>query len=247
MSQLKQYTTDDEGNPVSAYDNPEEFYAGLGITEEQEVLLTTVIAGELKERRAKRDDIDVSQVDLDMVHIHDVTISYDYLIDLIAKMADEVHANQMDQAAATQEEIHLEIAKSDNNKEKSKMRNFVTKIFNKEFVFDNYPAPRDVDKMNQAMDRAQKDSNIQLVTAFIRRWGLDNSTKPKELESLIKKHRVGTDDMDKQGELTAMMNDARTDYKEIAAAEVANLSWVKYRIEFRKAFYQMADEIKKGE
>lgn len=247
LSQLKQYTTDDEGNPVSAYDNPEEFYAGLGITEEQEVLLTTVIAGELKERRAKRDDIDVSQVDLDMVHIHNVTISYDYLIDLIAKMADEVHANQIDQAAATQEEIHLEIAKSDNDKEKSKMRNFVTKIFNKEFVFDNYPAPRDVDKMNQAMDRAQKDSNIQLVTAFIRRWGLDNSTKPKELESLIKKHRVGTDDMDKQGELTAIMNEARNDYQEIAADEIKKLSWVKYRIQFRTAFYAMADEIKKGE
>ncbi|MCQ5137623.1 DUF1848 domain-containing protein, partial [Coprococcus eutactus] len=25
LSQLKQYTTDDEGNPISAYDNPEEF------------------------------------------------------------------------------------------------------------------------------------------------------------------------------------------------------------------------------
>ncbi|MFT9373511.1 hypothetical protein [Liquorilactobacillus hordei] len=53
--------------------------------------------------------------------------------------------------------------------------------------------------------------------------------------------------MDKQGELIAMMNDARTDYKEIAAAEVANLSWTKYQVEFRKTFYQMADEIKKGE
>ena len=28
-----------------------------------------------------------------MVHIHDVKINYDYLIELIAKMADEVHAN----------------------------------------------------------------------------------------------------------------------------------------------------------
>ncbi|MGR5997075.1 type I restriction endonuclease subunit R [Bacillus cereus] len=216
LSQLKQYTEDDDKNPISAYDNPEEFYERLGITEEQEVILTTVIAGELKERRAKREDIDISQVNLSMVHIHDVTINYDYLIDLIARMADEVHENDMSKAESTRDEIHLEIAKSDNEKEKSKMRNFVFKIFTKEFEFDNYPAPRSVEKMNQAMDKAQKDTNIQLVTNFIRTWGLDNSIKPKELESLIKKHRLAQEDMDKQGELTAIMNDARADYKEIA-------------------------------
>lgn len=247
LSQLKQYSEDDDKNSISAYDNPEEFYERLGITEEQEVILTTVIAGELKERRAKREDIDISQVNLSMVHIHDVTINYDYLIDLIARMADEVHANEMSKAESTRDEIHLEIAKSDNEKEKSKMRNFVSKIFSKEFEFDNYPAPRSVEKMNQAMDKAQKDTNVQLVTNFIRTWGLDNSTKPKELENLIKKHRLGQEDMDKQGELTAIMNDARADYKEIAAEKIAELTWVRYRIEFRKAFYEMADEIKKGE
>ncbi|WP_019913593.1 type I restriction endonuclease subunit R [Paenibacillus sp. HW567] len=247
LSQLKQYTEDDDKNSISAYDNPEEFYERLGITEEQEVILTTVIAGELKERRAKREDIDISQVNLSMVHIHDVTINYDYLIDLIARMADEVHVNDMSKAEKTRDEIHIEIAKSDNEREKSKMRNFVSKIFSKEFEFDHYPAPRSVEKMNQAMDKAQKDTNIQLLTNFIRTWGLDNSTKPKELESLIKKHRLGQEDMDKQGELTAIMNDARADYKEIAAEKIAELTWVRYRIEFRKAFYEMADEIKKGE
>ncbi|MGO4107894.1 type I restriction endonuclease subunit R [Paenibacillus sp. YAF4_2] len=247
LSQLKQYTEDDDKNPVSAYDHLEEFYERLGITEEQEVILTTVIAGELKERRAKRENIDISQVNLSMVHIHDVTINYDYLIDLIARMADEVHTNDMSKAESTRDEIHFEIAKSDNDREKSKMRNFVSKIFSKEFEFDHYPAPRSVEKMNQAMDRAQKDTYIQLVTNFIRTWGLDNSTKPKELESLIKKHRLGQEDMDKQGELTAIMNDAKSDYKEIADKKIAELTWVRYRIEFRKAFYEMADEIKKGE
>lgn len=247
LSQLKQYTEDDEKNPISAYDNPEEFYERLGITEEQEVILTTVIAGELKERRAKRENIDISQINLSMVHIHDVTINYDYLIELIAKMADEVHENDMSTAESTRDEIHLEIAKSDNEKEKSKMRNFVSKIFSKEFEFDNYPAPRSVEEMNQAMDKVQKDTNMQLITNFIRTWGLDNSTKPTELESLIKKHRLGQEDMDKQGELTAIMNKTRADYKEIAVKKIAELTWVRYRIEFRKAFYEMADEIKKGE
>lgn len=247
LSQLKQYTEDDEKNPVSAYDDPEDFYKRIGITEEEEVILTTVIAGELKETRAKREDIDISQINLAMIHIHDVTINYDYLIDLIAQMADEVHSNEMDKAEKTREDIHLEIAKSDNDKEKSKMRHFVSKIFSGEFIFDHYPAPRNVEMMNQAMDKSQKDTNTQLLTNFVRKWGLDNSAKPKDIEALIIKHRFGKEDMDKQNELTNIMNDARLYYKEIASDEISQLSWVKYRIEFREAFYFLADEIKKGE
>lgn len=247
LSQLKQYTKDDDGNSVSAYDDPEDFYNRIGITKEEEVILTTVIAGELKEIRARNEGIDISQVNLSMVHIHDVTINYDYLIDLIAKMADEVHENDYEKADKTRSEIDLEIAKSENENEKSKVRNFVSKIYTKDFEFDQYPAPRNVEKMNEAMDRSQNESNILLVTNFIRTWGLDNSVKPKDIIHLIDKHRLGEEDMDKQGELTAIMNDARADYHEIAAEEIAKLSWVRYRIEFRKAFYQMADEVKKGE
>ena len=247
VSQFKQYSEDENKNPVSAYDNPEEFYKLIGITEDQEIILTTVIADEIKRNRAKREDIDISQVNLSMVHIHDVKINYDYLIDLIAKMADEVHDNQMDKAEATRDEIHMEIAKSDNENEKSKVKQFVSKILSKEFVFDDYPAPRDVDKMNQAMDQMQKDANIQLITTFIRKWGLDNSVKPKELDELIKKHRIGQEDMDKQGELNYIINEAKEDYQYIAEDSVKELSWVKYRIELRKSLYEIADEIKKGE
>ncbi|SJZ65866.1 type I restriction enzyme, R subunit [Pilibacter termitis] len=247
ISQLKQYTTNEKDPENSGYENPEDFYESVGITEEEEVILTTVIAGELKERRAKREDIDISQVNLSMVHVHDVTINYDYLVELIAKMADEVHAGEMEKASSTREEIHIEIAKSENEKEKSKMRTFVSKIFTKEFVFDRYPAPRDVESMNQAMEQAQSDSNIKQITHFIRTWGLDNSIMPKDLAQLVKKHRLGEEDMDKQGELTNMMNNAKADYPSIASPEVANLNWVRYRIQFRKAFYEMADEIKKGE
>ncbi len=247
LSQLKQYTKDDNGEPISAYDNPEGFYAGIGITEEQEIILTTVLAGELKERRAKREDIDISQVNLAMVHIHDVRINYDYLVELIAKMANEVHANEMEKAKVTRDDIHIELAKLDNEKEKSKIRNFVTKIYDKEFEFDKYPASSDVEKMNKAIDKVQKETNLKLVTTFVRTWGLDNSTTPRALTALIKKHRLGQEDMDKQGELTTMMNQAREDYKEIANDEIKALSWVKYRIAFREAFYALADEIKRGE
>lgn len=118
----------------------------------------------------------------------------------------------------------------------------------KTFSFDEYPAPRNVEMMNQAMESSQKDSDMQAVTSFVRKWGLDNSIKPKELTKMINKHRFGyKDDLDKQNELTGIMNAAREDYKEIAEPEVAKLSWLKYRKELRIALYELADDIKKGE
>lgn len=247
LSQLKQYTEDDDKNPVSAYDNPEEFYKYLGITEEEEVLLTVVLAGELKERRAKKENIDISQVNLSMIHIHEVEINYDYLVELIARMADQIHDNKMNEAKQTREEIHFEIAKSDNEKEKLKIKNFVSKIYTGEFEFEEYPAPRTVEKMNLAMNQVQVETNNRLITNHIRKWGLDNSIRPKDLIHLIKKHQTGQEDLDKQGELTAIMNDARAYYPEIADESVAKLTWIRYRKELRIAFYELADEIKRGE
>ena len=184
---------------------------------------------------------------LEMVHIHDVTINYDYLIELIAQMADEIHAGEVAKAEKTKEDISIELAKSDNIKEKERVTRFVHQIYNGTYVFERYPAPRDVDSMARAMEQAQSASSLQQLTAFIRTWGLDNSVKPKELEELIRKHRIGQEDLDKQGEITTIMNDARSDYPALAATEIASLSWIKYRNALRKALYALADQLKKLE
>ncbi|MGB4984958.1 MAG: HsdR family type I site-specific deoxyribonuclease [Erysipelotrichaceae bacterium] len=247
LSQLKQYTTDDDKNPVSAYDNPEDFYQRIGITEDEEVILTTVLAGELKERIARRENIDISQVNLSMIHIHDVIINYDYLITLIAQMANQIHDNDISCAQKTKEDILAEIAKSDNEKEKNKIRNFVKRVFDGSFKFDNYPVKDDIELMNRAMDKDQKNTNTKLLNEFIRKWGLVNSVELENLDALISKHHQGQEDLDKQNELTNIMNEARAYYKEYAAKEISQLSWVRYRIEFRTALYALADEIKKGE
>ena len=101
--------------------------------------------------------------------------------------------------------------------------------------------------MIRAMEQAQSANSLQKVTSFIRTWGLDNSIKSKELEDLIRKHRFGQEDLDKQGEVTKIMNDARSDYPALATEEIASLSWVKYRNALRKALYALADQLKKLE
>ena len=247
MSQLKQYTQDDEKKPVSAYDNPDDFYERIGMTKDEEIILSSVITNELRESIADRKKIDISQINLEMVHIQEVKINYDYLIELIAKMADEVYQDKMEQANQTYNEIYVEITKSDSETEKTKVINFIDKIYKKEYEFDQYPAPRNIEKMNQAMDDVQTKNDLHLVTTFIRKWGLDNCVKPKELKVLISNHRVGKNDLDKQGHLTAIVNEAKTDYQKIADKEIANYSWIKYRKEFRCAIKILADEIQKGE
>ena len=99
--------------------------------------------------------------------------------------------------------------------------------------------------MNKAMDSSQKESNLKLVTDFVRKWGLDNTIRPNELVGLINKHHYGKDDLDNQNEITDIMIKSKDDYKEIATDEVKILPWIKYRKEFRKAVYALADEIKK--
>ena len=247
IGKIKQYSTDDDGNPLLIYEEPEKFYDLLNITRDQEIILTTVIYDALRHKLAKSKEIDISEISLSMTHIIEITINYDYLIDLIAQMADEVNANEMIKAQETRDEINLEIAKSDSENEKIKYHQFVDKIFNREYVFEEYPAPRNVEQMTEVMNRVQYDESIQIVTKFIRRWGLDNSVKPKDIIELIKKHQIGTQDLDKQRELTTIMNDAKADYISIADDDVKMMSWVKYRIEMRVEFYEMADEIKKAE
>ena len=247
MTQLKQYTVDEEGNRVSAYDAPEEFYDRIGMSPEDEIKLTVVIADELKRLMAKTEEVDISHIELSMVQINEVRINYDYLVDLIAKMADEIHAHQNEDAEATRIEINVEIAKSDNEEEKEKMRRFVEAIYSGDFVFDSYPAPRTVDAMDRARERAVTKSNTREVAEFVRKWGLDNSTLVKDLLALIEKHSIGQDDLDKQGEISAILNAARADYQELAEPDIAELSWIKYRNEFRKAIYKLADDIKRGE
>ena len=249
VSQLKQITTEST-TPDSEFiiqEDTNEFYYEVGISFDQEVILTTLLADELKEIKARKEDIDISQINLNMIHVHDVNINYDYLTDLIAKMADEIKADQDEEARKTRKDIDVEISKSDDQREKDRFRDFANKIISREFEFDEYPAPRDYQSMNNAIEKARKDTNMKKLGFFIRKWGLDNCAYPKDLSKIINKHRLGEKDLDKRGELTALMNAAKHDYLELADEEISKLSWVKYRNLLRDAFYEIADEIKKGE
>ena len=245
IGKLTQYAVDDDGNPIDAYDNKEVFYEKLGITMDEEVMLTTVIAGELKTIKAVREEIDISQVNLEMIHIHDVRINYDYLTELIAKMADEINEDRMEDAAKTKAEIEVEIAKSEDEVEKSRFLQFIEALFTRKHKI-KYPASRDFDAINEEVSEYQITSDTNKIKDFINKWGLNNTVMPKDLKELFSKHRYKEEDLDKMKEITNIMNNAKDDYTEIADEEIAKLKWIHYRRELRKAIYNLADEIVGG-
>lgn len=247
INKIKQYPFDEDTQTGFPVDDLEKFYSSIGITEDEEIILTTVIATELRQNIAEKQNIDISHVDLAMKHVQEIKINYDYLVELIAKMADEINKGQVEKATKTMDEINRELSKMDNEKQMLRMKRFINQIFKQEFVFDKYPAPRDVDTMSLVMEKAEEKLDFNLIGEFIYTWGLGNVITPNELYKLISKHRKGKEDLDKRGQVTELMNKARMDYKDLAIESIAKLSWISYRNGFRQAIFDLAEKIREME
>lgn len=246
VGKLKQYTEDENGEPIDAYEKADEFYKKIGITQEQEVTLTTVLANELKRIVSKRKQIDISEIELELNHIHDVKINYDYLTELISKMADQVNEDNMKDAEKTKIEIEGELEKINDEVQKSWFKKFINGIFTKKHKLSKYPATTSTDELHEEIQAYHVITDTKKITDFIDYWGLNNSVMPKDLEELFSKHRVKEDDLDKQGELNNILLSAKDEYPKFAAKEISSLKWIHYRKELRKAIYELADEIVGG-
>ena len=247
INKVKQYPYDEKTGRGYPTEDLDKFYEEIGITEEEEARLTTNISNELRETIAKKDNIDLSMIDLDMEHVTDVIINYDYLMELIAQMANEVNENQMTVAEKTHELIHSELNKLENDAERMRMQRFIDRIFKKEFEFDKYPVENNYDDINKALEASEKEVNYQEISKFIYEWGIGNAITPKALFNLLNKHRKGQRDLDNQGAVRAILLSVKEDYKKYAIKEYASLNWIKYRNEFREAIYELAERLKELE
>src|SRR5690606_27563240 len=125
MSKLKQYNPEEvDGEKVGFnYDNPDELVEKLGMTSEQEVMLTTVLTNELKAHIAKEKKIPVYQIDLRMIHVKDVKVDYDYLTALVEQLLNQVYEGKDEEAKQMQEKINQFANGLDD-------RNYATEIIN---------------------------------------------------------------------------------------------------------------------
>lgn len=108
VSRLKQYNHETENGEEDgfSYDNPEQLIEALGMTVEEESMLSNSLYNELKEKMAERKQIPVYQIELAMTHVKDVQVNYDYLTELVENLLNYVHDGEEEKAQETREKIY---------------------------------------------------------------------------------------------------------------------------------------------
>lgn len=248
IAKLKQYDHDPNSAKADGfdYDNPDELIKALGMTSEQEVMLTTVLTNELKSHISKEKKIPIYQIELRMTHVKDVKIDYDYLTELVEQLLNEVHEGKTDEAKKTQEKIKQFANGLDD-------RNYANRIINAAFaIIKGYFPPGGSNftypvKLEDSEVIIQDANNVSLDRTFLDfrvKWGIADIITSAQMRELFSRHRYGMQDLDDTGQVRDIIAKASRDYKTLALdEEVQKLSKIKYRNSLREAIYALADEM----
>lgn len=245
ISKLKQYSVDIDGEGFD-YDDPDALIKELGMTPEEEVQLTTVLANELKAYIAKEKQIPLFQIDLKMTHVKDVKVNYDYLTELIEKLLNQVHDNQIEKAKKTQEEINQFANGLDDRNYAAKIVNAAEAIISGEYPDENtkFKYPVKLDDCEEIILGANKVSLDREFMDFRWKWGLADVVTNAQMHELFSHHVYGAQDLDDMGHIQDIIAKASGNYKTMARdEEVQALSKIKYRNSLRDAIYGLADKI----
>lgn len=251
MAKLKQYKPEDSQNGPAGfdYDNPDALLTQLGMTSEQEIMLTTVLTNELKQRVAKQKKIPYYQIELRMTHVKDIKIDYDYLTQLLEDLLNEVHEKQHEAVQNTQQQIHQFASGLDD-------RGYATKITNAaKAIVKGYFPPEGMDfpypaKLTDSEPIIQAANNVSIdrhLLDFRVQWGITDIITSAQLRELFSRHRYGLQDLDDTNQIRDIIAQASTGYRSLAHdPAVQKLSKIKYRNSLREAIYAMADEQTEG-
>lgn len=244
MSKLKQYDPAEiDGDVVGFnYDEPDELVEQLGMTTDQEVMLTTVLSNELKQHIAKKKDVPFYQIELRMTHVKDIKVDYDYLTELVERLLNQIHDKQYQEAKETKEKLNQFADGLDDRKYADMIKNAATAIYKGHFTVEKYPA-----KLKESDSIIQLASNVNLDRRFQDfriKWGIIDIVTSAEMRKLFEKHRYGQQDLDDTGQIREIVSEASIDYQTLAHDEdVQLLSKIKYRNGLRSAIYKLADEL----
>ncbi|WOV86678.1 HsdR family type I site-specific deoxyribonuclease [Sporosarcina oncorhynchi] len=248
MAKLKQYTPEEvDGNAVGFdYDNPDKLVENLGMTSDQEVMLTTVLANELKQHISKEKKIPLYQIELRMTHVKDVKIDYDYLTELVEQLLNQVHYGETAKAQETQEKINQFANGLDDQQYATKIKNAAIAIINGDFPTEgsNFKYPVKLSDSEQIIQAANNVNLDRIILDFRVKWGITDIITSVQMRELFSRHRFGLQDLDDTGQIRDIIAQASSDYQTMAHdVNVQALSKIKYRNSLRDAIYVLADEL----
>jgi type I restriction enzyme R subunit len=243
---LKQYNPE-QGSEGFDYNDPEKLIKALGFTDpDQEVMLTTTLANELKQQVAKAKQVPLFQLDLRMMHVKEVTVDYDTLTKLVEQLLNEVNEKKFPQARETQSQI----IHAANGMEDPPAANQIIKATDA-IINGWYPPegsgfkyPAKLDSYEQVVREANTVSLDRRLLDFRNKWGITDIVDRVEMRDLMNRHRYGQQDLDDTGRLRDIITKASVSYTTLATDEsVQGLTKIKYRNQLREAIYKLADQL----
>ncbi|WP_056969228.1 type I restriction endonuclease subunit R [Lacticaseibacillus thailandensis] len=237
ISQLKQ---DDQYD----YRDPDKLLKQIGLTGDEETLLTTSLAHDLKRRIAQHREIEYSDLTLEMQHVRDIQVNYDYLEELVARLANEVHEGCTKAAEGTFKEVNKMADQLEDEHYALQVKRTASGLLDGSAQAEHYPVEsKDARGIITAHNNTSKAHEIG---EFMKRWGLLEIT-PEVITTLIDRHVPGQDDLDEDGSIRKIQKIAQTHYRDYASDEqVAQLAKVRYRNQLREALTNFANYIKKN-
>ena len=221
------------------YDEPDELLPEIGLTTDDELKITGTIYRQIREEVARRNHMDPIDVELQLVHVNEIKVDYDYLEVLIAKLANQVHEDKRDDAKKTLVSIKQYTAQDENRQRARAYESMADALSAGSTVAPHYPVkPKDVDSM---VKKHAHNNRGKEISTFIRKWGLLN-LRATDFTKLIDRHVAGNDDLDIDGSLS----DAQENYQDFSDdPKIAALTRIKYRKGLREGLTKFADHIKK--
>lgn len=248
MAKLKQYDYDSENKAREGFDynNPDELIEKVGMTPEQEVMLTTVLTNELKAYISNSKDIPIYQIELRMTHVKDIKIDYDYLTELVNKLLNAVHEGKDKEADEAKEKIDQFANGLDDRTYAAKILNAADAIRKGQYPTQdsNFIYPADLKDCETVIHAANTISIDRVLLHFRGKWGITDVITSADMRTLFSRHHYGKQDLDDTGDISNIIKKASEEYKTMALdEEVQVLSKIKYRNGLRDAIYKLADKM----
>ena len=223
--------------------HPEKLLTSLGMSLDDEEILTTTLANRLKTKIAKRHHIDFSQVDLQMEHVKEVKVNWDYLEGLIVEVMNKYHDNDIEGAKKSAEEVKIISDKLEDRGYAAKILRFIKDLFKGKVKFD-YPVQQK--HVKKLIAQSNEDQQRSAIFEYKKKWGLADIEDSHLINEILDKHVIGADDLNGNGELDNIVMEGQAVYKTDAEAEeVKGLSRIKYRTKLRHSINDFADKLKK--
>jgi len=244
MAKLKQYdpATEDGRRVGFDYDDPDALVAALGMTPDEEVILTTVLSNELRQHIAKKKKVPYYQISLRMIHVKDVKVDYDYLTELLEQLLNQVHNQDTPGADATRDKIHQFANGLDDRAYAGRIVSAAKAIYTGQYTLDHYPA--ELTESETVIQDANAVTLDRLFQDFRIKWGLVDLITSADMGERFARHRYGLQDLDDTGWIRDILTRSTNTYQTLAHdPAVQSLSRIKYRNSLREAIYKLADEL----